>query len=251
MAERLVLCYHAVSDSWQHPMSVRPCDLRAQLQHLLDEGYRPTTFSAALEAPAGDKVLAVTFDDGFRNTHETALPVLAALGIPATAFLPTSFVGRRGPLCWNGFDPEPLADDRDLDPMGWGQVEELVAAGWEIGSHSHTHPRLPATNGVRLLEELMVSRHECEQRLGLPCRSVAYPFGAVDARVWRTAVRAGYTAGAALGARTVRSPGLTARRVGVYRDDTMRRFRLKVSRPARLRTSQAALDVARTLKAGA
>ena len=48
----LVLCYHAVSETWNHQLSVSPAALEAQLSLLLRRGYRPV---GAAEAAAGER----------------------------------------------------------------------------------------------------------------------------------------------------------------------------------------------------
>jgi hypothetical protein len=96
---------------------------------------------------------------------------------------------------------------------------------------------LTALEDQALEHELGSSRAVCEQRLGRPCLSIAYPYGDVDDRVARAARAAGYAAGAALPARLRGRRPMMWPRVGVYRPDTRRRFALKVSPAARrLRT---------------
>lgn len=252
MIAPLVLCYHALSDSWDHPMAVRPEALRDQMRLLLRRGFRPVTFTEAVRAPHG-RALAVTLDDGFASTWSRALPVLAELGVPATAFLPSALLDGR-PLAWDGFDPGPGVPPEELLPMGWNQVSDLVAAGWEVGAHSRTHPFLTRTDDVQLRAELAGAREEVEHRLGVPCRTLAYPFGDLDVRVQEAAAAAGYALAAALGPHRGRAGPLAVARVGVYRDDSLLRFRLKASAAMRsaggTRAAAAGRTVARRLLRG-
>ena len=100
MSRPLVLCYRAVSEGWDLDLAVRPAQLEAQLGRLIRRGYRGATFHDALTRPVPGKTLVVTFDGGFRSIYELALPVLAALGIPGTVFVPTGYIreGGRGGL---------------------------------------------------------------------------------------------------------------------------------------------------------
>ena len=76
----LVLCYHAVSADWDHPLAVRPETLRRQVRALVRWGRRP---AAAADVVAGrPRALHVTFDDAYRSV-DTALPVLEQLGAPS------------------------------------------------------------------------------------------------------------------------------------------------------------------------
>jgi peptidoglycan/xylan/chitin deacetylase (PgdA/CDA1 family) len=223
-----------VSDSWPASLSISAERFEEQLTALLRRGYVPKTFSAAVRDGGNGRTLAVTFDDGYRSVIQLALPVLSRLGAPATVFVPTDFVGTGRPMSWPGIDrwlggPH----ERELVPMDWDELRGLQDAGWEIGSHSRSHPRLTRVSDNELSQELGSSRQTLEERLGVPCRSIAYPYGDVDRRVARAAGAAGYEAGGGLapyglGARPLRWP-----RVGVYREDSDRRFALKVSRLAR------------------
>jgi len=244
VADVLVLCYHAVSDEWQHAMSVPPAYLRDQVQSVLERGYRPMTLTDARARPA-PRTVVVTFDDGFLSTYLQGRPVLEELGVPATVFLPTSFVSSGQPLSWTGFDPAPLADPRELCPMTWAHARALTDLGWEVGSHSRTHPVLTQTDDERLRAELVESRDELAQHLGPARRTLAYPFGEADRRVMTAAADAGYAAGVTLGCRRRRPAALAVPRVGVYRGDSSHRFALKVSAPARSRAGSLAVEAAK------
>jgi peptidoglycan/xylan/chitin deacetylase (PgdA/CDA1 family) len=229
--EALVLCYHAVSESWPVDLAIRPAQLENQLSLLLEHGYRGATFHQAVNTPPAGKVVAVTFDDAYRSVIEHGLPVLTRLGLPGTVFVPTGFAGAAEPMSWPGIDKwRGTPHEAELTPMSWAELATLAAAGWEIGSHTRTHPRLVDLDDADLADELTSSRRECESRLGLPCRSLAYPYGAEDDRVVRAAARAGYSAAGALPNSHHLPTPLRWPRVGIYRADDGLRFRVKTSR---------------------
>ena len=241
MTDVLVLCYHGVSERWPADLSTTPARLERHVRLLRDRGYRPVTFSEAVAAPPASRTVAVTFDDAYRSVIELAFPVLSAFGFPGSVFVPTSFVGSDAPMAWPGIDQwlgGPY--EGELRCMSWDQLAELDAAGWEIGSHSHTHPRLPILSDRALAEELTQSRELCAERIGKPCLALSYPYGDHDERVVAAAARAGYTAGATLPARLHPSSPLRWPRIGVYHVDHLRRFRAKISPTLRrLRGSRA------------
>ena len=76
----------------------------------------------------------------------------------------------------------------------WGGtgLAELADAGWEVGSHTRSHPRLPQVDDAALARELGDSRELIAERLGRPCESIAYPYGDFDERVVRATAAAGY-----------------------------------------------------------
>ena len=132
----------------------------------------------------------------------------------------------------------------------------LADHGWEIGSHTCSHPRLPELDDRALDDELAGSRADCEAGLGRPCDTLAYPYGAVDGRVVEAAGRAGYRLAVSLPRRLHAPRALCWPRVGVYHVDgeSEWRWRMKVSPAARrLRASGAwgTLDGARRALVGA
>lgn len=234
--DRLVLGYHAVSDTWPAALSVEPGRLASQLEALVKRGYAGVTFTELVRARRPGRLLAVTFDDGFKSVVEHALPILSRLGLPGTVFLPTNHIGSDRPVDW------PVLDqwiggphESELMPMSWSDAAALADVGWEIGSHTCSHPELVTLEGEALDAELLGSRLECEDRLGVPCRSLAYPYGEVDARVMTATRRTGYLAAAALPVRIHRRHALRWPRVGIWHNDPPRVFEIKLSRLGRRR----------------
>ena len=227
MRQTLVLCYHAVSPSWEAPLSVTEDDLREQLTKLLSRGWVGATFAEAMQ-PTHPRTLAVTFDDAFDSVRTLAAPVLAELGMPGTVFVAPDWVGRS--MRWPGLahwaDTEHA---HELQAMSWDSLRALAASGWEIGSHTRSHPHLPSLNFEGILAELEGSRAICERMIGAVCRSVAYPFGEADARVRGAAEAAGYEAAAGLSvAAFVARDHFDWPRVGVWHGEPGWRFDLKV-----------------------
>ena len=225
----LVLEYHAVSKTWPSGLSVTPAQLREQLEWLLHRGYVAGTLSDVAHARAVTaRMLAVTFDDAHLSVLELAYPILSSLKVPGTVFPVTAFVENGRPLRWQrSQDWHDTTFAHELRGMSWAQLAELAEAGWEIGSHTQTHPRLTRLTDNELDRELQGSRKACEQALGRPCQSLAYPFGDADERVARHAAAAGYAVAA------IEDPGpldpFLYPRIGIYRQDSMFRFRMKVS----------------------
>lgn len=251
MSDLLVLAYHAVSGSWPAGFSVGPEMLERQLSSLIDRGYRGATFTEAVSGAQAGRTLVVTFDDAYRSVFESAHPVMRELGIPGTVFAPTAFIGAGRPMSWPGISQwvdGPHAEE--LVPMSWDQLGQLAAEGWEIGSHTRTHPRLPELDVTAQREELAGSRADCEVNLGVPCTSLAYPYADCNPAVAEVARGVGYSAACAVSRRLTRGDPLLFPRVGVYRTDHPRRFRTKVSpvvRRARLGSLWAARRLPRAL----
>jgi peptidoglycan/xylan/chitin deacetylase (PgdA/CDA1 family) len=234
MTDVVVLCYHAVSPDWPAQLAVTPERFEQQLRTLVGRGYRGATFTEAATSPPHARTLAVTFDDGMRSVLERARPVLAELSLPGTVFVPTDLVGATGPMRWRGLEPWlGGAHEHELVPLTWQELRGLRDEGWEIGSHTRTHPRLTQLDDEALRAELGQSRARLEAELGEPCFSLAYPFGEADDRVVLAAREAGYRAAGGLPTSFERATALTWPRTGVWRSDGPASFRLKISRPVR------------------
>ncbi len=239
----LVLCYHAVSSTWPADISITARQLTEQLHYLSRKGYRGVTFSEAVAGIEG-KLVAVTFDDGYRSVLELALPILQSFGIPGTLFVPTDYIGSEAPMSWPGIEQWLKGEhERELVPMSWQEVERLRDAGWEIGSHTKSHPKLTQLSDEQLKVELDGSRRKCEEVLGA-CNSIAYPYGDHDDRVIAATAAAGYSVAATLPGDMPPPAPLAWPRIGLYQNDDMRLFRLKVSPTLRRARGSAAWPLA-------
>ena len=135
------------------------------------------------------RTFLLTFDDGYASLAEHAYPVLADLGFTATTFLITDYVGQA-----NTWDVRYTWDR--LAHLGWEQIEHWRARGFDFGSHGATHRRLTWLDDDAVRADLGRSREVLRARLGAEAaRAIAYPFGAVDARIVRCASTAGYELG--------------------------------------------------------
>jgi peptidoglycan/xylan/chitin deacetylase (PgdA/CDA1 family) len=234
----LVLCYHAVSEGWPSPAAISPDRLHAQLRFLLRLGYRPLTLSAALAEGPPRKAMAVTFDDAYVSILEAGLPVLDELGVPATVFVPTDAAADAGQMAWSELRRWVGTEhEHELRCMSWGQLRALSARGWEIGSHTCSHPHLAEVGGERASVELSASRTACEDALQRPCTSLAYPFGSYDRGVIDLVAAAGYEAAVTLDERIAaplrgRGP-LEVPREAIYRSTGWPIFAAKTSRTVR------------------
>jgi peptidoglycan/xylan/chitin deacetylase (PgdA/CDA1 family) len=173
VADSLVLCYHAVSERWDAALSVLPARFRGQLQGLERAGYESGRFTDVALGRTTGKTVAVTFDDAFASVSSLGKPILDELGWTATVFAPTAFMDGGRPLSWPGIDHwEQSGHAHELEPLDWDGLAALQDAGWEIGSHTHSHPHLTQTSDDQLAEELGRSRELCAQHLGA-CESIA------------------------------------------------------------------------------
>lgn len=222
----LTLCYHAVSDTWDHALAVPVAAMSQHLRGLLRRGYMPVDAAEALTGRA--RRLHVTFDDAYRSV-ESAVPTLERLRVPATVFACTAYAEDGRPLAIPELAAEAAAQPAELETMTWEQLRALTDRGIEIGSHTVTHAHLTRLSDHELDRELGDSRERMEDALRRQCRYLAYPYGEDDHRVHEAARRAGYEAAFTLKPKATTVDAYAAPRVDLYRRDGLVRAMLKTS----------------------
>jgi peptidoglycan/xylan/chitin deacetylase (PgdA/CDA1 family) len=207
-----ILMYHRVCHPGPGPgsrptVNVRPATFRRQLEGLVEQGHRFLPLGEVLTVSAQGGALppntvVVTFDDGYASVRTEALPVLQALGIPATVFVATAFIGRREPFPfdpWGRAHAETVAP-ADWRPLTWAECAELESSGLvEIGSHSHTHADL-RSRPDEFETDVATSVGLLDERLRRQPRPFAFPYGSVRSgfagpALREAARRAGVTCG--------------------------------------------------------
>jgi peptidoglycan/xylan/chitin deacetylase (PgdA/CDA1 family) len=183
-----ILMYHRVfpvSEGRGAPTwNVTPDRFERQLRSLLERGYRfwplQRLVSAAREgARIPARVAALTFDDGYGNVYGFAYPVLQALGVPATVFVASAFIGGSEPFPFDDWEGagSPSAPLDSWRPLTWAECRKMEESGLiEIGTHSHTHRDFRGRPG-ELLEDLSASLEAIRRILGPGPRTFAFPFG--------------------------------------------------------------------------
>jgi peptidoglycan/xylan/chitin deacetylase (PgdA/CDA1 family) len=181
-----IFVLHAISPA-DSDMAVSPARLREQLAALTAAGYRCVDFDDVLTAvstgrPFAHPSFALTFDDGYRNVFEQALPILEDCNATATLFVAVNLVEKKVAPPWHSTDPALLKEYRDhaeqFQPLDWPQLRELVRSNRvRIGSHSLNHHLMGRLSDHQLRRELRDSKSILEDRLGVPVPWFAYPFG--------------------------------------------------------------------------
>ena len=215
-----ILMYHVVADppaGAPYPeLYVRPGDFARQMEWLASHGYVAVRLEAVLRNwrsrdPLPPRAVVVSFDDGYRSVWLNAFPVLRRKNWPGLLNL----------------------EVRNLE-QPWGirphQVEQLVAADWELGAHTLTHPSLTSVDDARLEREVVGSRDVIASRFGVNVLFFCYPAGAYDERVIRAVRRAGFLAATTTEYGLARpSELMQLDRVRVSRSDGVAGFAAKVT----------------------
>jgi len=216
-----ILCYHRVGNG-ASKMDITPAKLEAQLEWLRSNGrtvVRLSDLAAFLagKRPLPQRSVVITFDDGYESVYRNAFPLLRKLGVPATLFVYTDFIGSR-------------------DGLTWAQLDEMQRSGLiDIQAHSKTHSNLTELDGVTKLDaELRQPRALIERSLagaGAKVRHFAYPYGDANPAVLDATRRAGYDIGVTVdpGGNPFYASPLLLKRVMIFGDTDLEQFKARLN----------------------
>ena len=176
-----ILCLHYVAPEGSKPrrLAMSHAQLRTMVASERAAGRKAATLAECARDP---NTFALSFDDAHRSLLTEAMPILRALEVPATVFVPTAYVGTSDEF------------------LTWDELRALRDAGWSIGSHTTRHARMSwrfydedaAAQQRRLADECVRSREILESKLGITIDEFAFPYGETTAAAREAVVRAGY-----------------------------------------------------------
>jgi peptidoglycan/xylan/chitin deacetylase (PgdA/CDA1 family) len=211
-----VLTFHKVDPAFEWGATrLSPARFSRILFYLKERGFTgaPLAKVLASASTASSNSLALTFDDGYESLWTFARPVMLKAGFTGTIFVITDYIGRLN--TWDVNLGGKLF--RHLD---WNQIRDFIRHGFEIGSHTASHPDLTSLSDWRLKDELIRSKAVLEDKTDKPVRFLSFPFGRHNRRVVDSAITAGYERGLAFWRRLESDPeGFVAETRAVYSFD--------------------------------
>lgn len=214
-----ILGYHSISER-RSTLCVTPAAFRAQMELVAASGLESVALTGT---PTSERAICVTFDDGYRDNLEVAVPILRELGIPATVFVVSGVLDGSSTFHW--FDDPPPA-------LTWEQARELDADPlFDVQAHTRTHPWLPRIGEDEARAEIAGGKRDLEEGLGRPVAVFCYPAGLYGEREVALVREAGYAAA------TTTDPGtndsaadpLRLRRTLVFGGESLDVFRLRLA----------------------
>jgi peptidoglycan/xylan/chitin deacetylase (PgdA/CDA1 family) len=174
-----VLMYHKVNDVDGNTVTVPTSQFDEQMSQLRELGYTVVSlddvFAHYLEhRPLPRQSVLITFDDGYLDNLENAMPILQRHGYTAVLFAPIGYLGGSRPLPHDEHLAARGIVNRTLD---WSQLAELEAGGIRVESHGIGHRPLADLEVDEAAREITLSKLQLEEALGRPVRAFAYVKG--------------------------------------------------------------------------
>jgi peptidoglycan/xylan/chitin deacetylase (PgdA/CDA1 family) len=169
-----ILMYHGIREPKAgsrpyYETCTRPELFERHMDFLAENGYTALTLAAGLrlfsESRLPKRSVVLTFDDGFQDFYLNAFEILQQRNFGATVFVITGLTGDYERCSFKG-----------IPCLTWKEIEEVHAAGIEIGSHTVTHRELAYLGEDDIRQELQYSKESIEQALGSAVCSFSYPF---------------------------------------------------------------------------
>jgi len=174
-----VLMYHKINDEPENSVTVPVTLFDEQMAQLGELGYTPVSLDEVLAyyrdgVALSPRAVLITFDDGYRDNLENAVPVLAKHGYPAVLFVPIGYLDGSRPLPHD----EHLASHGVLNrTLQWSDLAALESAGVRVESHGIGHRPLADLEVDEAAREITLSKLRLEEALGRPVQAFAYVKG--------------------------------------------------------------------------
>ncbi|MBV9338235.1 MAG: polysaccharide deacetylase family protein [Solirubrobacterales bacterium] len=190
-----VLCYHSISTQTTPTfanLTVEPSVFAEQMAALREQDLEVLAFRDVPEALAtGRRAVAITIDDGLADAGENACTVLAQLGMTATLFVPSGYIGAHSAWLRGPDGRRPMLTSET--------IASLARDAFEIGSHGQSHLAADLNSPEVVECDARASRQELEDCIGGVVESFAYPFGYHSPAARRAVRAAGYLQACAVG----------------------------------------------------
>jgi peptidoglycan/xylan/chitin deacetylase (PgdA/CDA1 family) len=233
----LILAYHSVSSYRRDGLAVRTADFADQMAWLQQHGYHAVTLGefATQQFERRERIVIITFDDGYADNYREAWPVLKRYGYVATIFLVADYVDTDQIFPWDQPKIATPAERSHFGVLSWAQVQEMAATGIEFGSHTSTHPELTQIPLAQRRDEIVRSRRDLQAKLGTEVATFCYPRGKLDEETIQLVAEAGYRCAVVSPKRAgIPLNPYTLRRIGIYYSTNRWLFRLKATPLVRL-----------------
>jgi peptidoglycan/xylan/chitin deacetylase (PgdA/CDA1 family) len=191
-----ILMYHRIAEDPVDPLAISNRMFSQQMDLLHKKGYQGVPLGSVVPLLKGTRkktrtrIVCLTFDDGYADFLQEAVPILQKYGFSATLFVVAGNIG--GNSYWSSYR-------KDCSLLGWDELREILLKGHEIGSHTFSHSDMRKLSLSALRHEVKGSKTLLEEKLQVPIRHFAYPGGLYSGREIEAVKQAGYESAVSVG----------------------------------------------------
>ena len=175
MAPMMILFYHRVADDSPNDWTISNSLFKRQIDWARSRFEMVSLAEVQRRMHRGKNVrptVSVTFDDGYQENCDQALPYLIEHNIPTTYFVTLDNIERNQPF------PHDVKAGYPLCPNTPAQIRQLAVAGIDIGAHTRSHPDLGKIHDLaELRKEIVEPKQALEAMIETPVNYFAFPFG--------------------------------------------------------------------------
>lgn len=212
-----ILMYHKIGSEVNNDAVISQAKFAEQMAYLHQNGYNSVTLDElhgylTEKKPLPLKPVVLTFDDGYRDTYEIAMPLLKKYGFRSIMFIPAGDVGKN---------------------ISWAELREMKAAGMAIGSHSFSHKDLDQLTREDQAAQIKKAKDLFDRELNQNTRWFCYPNGGFDETTKKLLIEQGITVAVTINPGWVKAGDdlLTLKRVWVGNGVTIENFAERLTRP--------------------
>ncbi len=178
-----ILMYHLVSSCLYknfREYTIQTDVFKKQMRWIHRLGYKSITLDTYQDWKDGNKMISgrpiiITLDDGYKDCLKYAVPILTMYSLSAVFYLVVDKIGDKS--TWNSME------SNDIALMDWEGVHEIQSSGFQIGSHTMSHPRLINLSEKSCRKEIFDSKINLENKLGIEIKHFCYPYGLYNEQV--------------------------------------------------------------------
>jgi len=178
-----ILTYHNISNDSLDSCAITPSLFESDMKWLAEQGYRGVSLRDYYKDIEQEKAVVLTFDDGYKDFFDIAMPILDKLNFKATIFIVSRLIGSFAMWRTKRMQP-PL--------LSWNEVRIIMNAGHEIGSHGLYHRDFLRLPKEELIQEIMDSRKLIEKNIKTPVVSFSYPWNRCNKQILEIVKKSGY-----------------------------------------------------------
>ncbi len=166
--------YHSISNGI-HPLSVSIENFEKQMKFMVNNDYHSIFLSDLNNInDFNKKYFIITFDDGYLDIYENALPILQKYNLKSICFFVSDYIGK-----YNIWDKDK-ENFIKLNLMNADQIIKWNKQGMQVGLHTANHKNLKNIDYNDKLEQIELPKKVFSENLSINIDSFSYPFGQYD-----------------------------------------------------------------------